>query len=133
MEEEFPYGIKLNKPKDIPKEKEWGFTAEDLELILKRQEDVALIRGKVISSALYVEHELDYFLCRTFFKDNSKEKELFRELLLEKEFFTFMQKWKLLGELLDAEIIKLKEQKDKKRLRNYSKFRIFTGRKEKTN
>lgn len=63
-----------------------------------RSEELATIRGKIISDALVVESGLDDIISLIFMGKNLESAYLFKEMLLDKEFFTFMNKWKLFRE-----------------------------------
>lgn len=112
MEEDFPKLIKLaTKFDDVPgrdKKFRGSYRAEDLISILKEQKNLSLIRGEIISSSLNTEIRVNEILSRFFFPEDDSKRRLFLELFLEKEFFTFMQKWKTLRELLNLGKLKIR-------------------------
>lgn len=71
----------------------------------ERGERLATIRGRIISDALVVEHSLDGIISLIFMGKNLESASLFKEMLLDKEFFTFMNKWKLFREFTKRNII----------------------------
>jgi hypothetical protein len=58
------------------------------------------IRGDVISKSLEIEFYLNEIIGLFFMGDNKKQRDVFNECILQKEFFTFGQKVKVLNFLL---------------------------------
>lgn len=90
-----PVGIKLSKT---------PYTADHLKIVLKENDKITEMRGQIISGALFIEQDLNEVVLKYFFKDGDK-KNIFEEFVLEREFFTLMQKWRLLRELLERNLI----------------------------
>ncbi|MEK6927720.1 MAG: hypothetical protein AABX11_04775 [Nanoarchaeota archaeon] len=117
MAEKFPALFKLaSKGEIIPetnKEFDGAFRAKDLFEIQKIQNNISTMRGQIVTSSLNVESRLDDIIVNYFFSKHQKKKKYFIELFLEKEFLTFMQKWKILKDLLDFDALKLTEVRRK--------------------
>jgi len=94
-----PVGIKLSKPENLPEEI-FGYTAEHLRFVLKQNDKIMEIRGQIISGALFIEYKLNGIILKYFFEKQKEKRDFFQEFVLEKEFFTLMQKWKIFRELL---------------------------------
>ncbi len=95
----FPGIFKLSKGR---------LTAEHIEDILNKGEEFKRIRGSILESSIYVEHKLDEIISNCLFDKNNKKSILFKEIFLEKEFFTFMQKFRTLKSFFKTNLIKLK-------------------------
>lgn len=108
-----PVGIKLSKPENLPMEK-FAYSAEHLKLVLKENDKIIELRGQIISGTLFIEHELNEIILKYFFEKQEEKKSCFQELVLEKEFFTLMQKWRILRELLNRNVVTIPGEKDKK-------------------
>lgn len=57
-------------------------------------------RGDYIDMCLDIEGDLDAFICLFLFGKDYKKSDLFRELVLEAEFFTFFQKKKMVERII---------------------------------
>ncbi len=104
--------FRLEPPIGLSK-KNWGYTAYDLDEVMKKHEEIIEMRGRIVSACLAIERRIGEYILDIFCKKNMKS--LFTELILEKEFFTFMNKWKILRELthiLKVENISEKERKE---------------------
>jgi hypothetical protein len=108
--------IKITNPKEIPPGHVWTVSEEDLKLITEQNEALANIRGRVISVALLVEQKLDDIISLIFMGNNLNGTTLFKELLLNKEFFTFMSKWRLFRDLTNLKIINIADEKVRKKI-----------------
>jgi hypothetical protein len=108
----FPF--KITNPEDIPPGGSWTVTQEDLRNIEEQNEALIAIRGRVITASLLIEQKLDEALAMLFVGNQMHAINLFKELLLEKEFFTFMNKWKLFRGLSKREIIKFAKEEERK-------------------
>jgi len=108
----FPF--KITNPEDIPPGGSWTVTQEDLKNIEEQNEALIAIRGRVITASLLIEQKLDEVLAIIFVGSQMHAVNLFKELLLEKEFFTFMNKWKLFRDLSKREIIKFAKEEERK-------------------
>lgn len=103
-EEERPWidALKVTNPK-IPPGGEWKLTLEDIHELAKVRDEITKKRGVVLSSSLLIEELLEVMITNIFFSKDidrvTKEKELFGGAVLEREFFTFMSKWKVFREL----------------------------------
>lgn len=122
MNDEF----KITNPNEIPLGESWTINQEDLRKIQEQNEALIEIRGRVISSSLNIEHKLDDIISVLFMGNELEPINLFKELLLEKEFFTFMNKWKLLRELTQREIIRFEKEEIRKETLNLVKNIIET-------
>lgn len=99
---------------------------EDLKDIEKKNENLVSVRGQVISLALLVEQKVDRVLSNIF--SDSKEKgDLFKSYILEKESFTFMNKWRLLRDLSKEGILDFGEER-KNFLENLKKLIFIRDR-----
>ena len=110
-----PIGIKLSKPENLPKEK-FGYTADHLKYVMKQTDKIIEIRGQIIGGTLYVENKINEIILKYFFEKQNKKKDIFQELVLEKEFFTLIQKWKIFRELLNRNVVKISNEKNKKEI-----------------
>ena len=106
--------FKITNPNDIPPGESWTINQDDLRKIQEQNEILIEIRGRIISSSLNIEHKLDDIISVLFMGNELDSINLFKELLLEKEFFTFMNKWKLLRELTQREIIRFEKEEVRK-------------------
>ena len=118
--------FKITNPKEIPLGGSWTINQEDLRKIQEQNEALIEIRGRVISSSLNIERKLDEIISVLFMGNELEPINLFKELLLEKEFFTFMNKWKLLRELTQREIIRFEKEETRKETLNLVKNIIET-------
>ena len=91
-------GFDLRNPEEIRLTPKRGYTADHLRDVCRKNSLVTKMRGRVIGSCLNIERRLDSFISDVMV--NKKKKSLFKELILEKEFFTLMNKWKLFRELI---------------------------------
>jgi hypothetical protein len=103
---------KISAP-EIPPGGNWTITQEDLQKIETQNEALIEIRGRVISSSLNNEHKLDNIIALIFMGEDLNAINFFKELLLEKEFFTFMNKWKLFKELTHRKVINFENEGDR--------------------
>ncbi len=103
-EEEKPWidALKVTNPEIHPKG-EGKLSIEDIQKLTVVRDEITKKRGRVLSSALLIEELLEVIITDTFFNKDigkiTKEKELFEGAMLEREFFTFMSKWKVFKEL----------------------------------
>ncbi|MFA4825980.1 MAG: hypothetical protein WC593_12580 [Methanoregula sp.] len=88
---------------------------ENKELIEKIVSDAKKIRGEVISLSLDIEYYLNEIIGFFFIGDNRKQMEMFNECILQKEFFTFGEKLKVLNFLLTNNSEKFHLESAKKR------------------
>lgn len=120
MEKGFPTLMRLATKKDKSpwnkKKFSGAFRAEDLRFIIEEQKNIYEKRGAVISASLSIETRLNDILSGYFFPKNKPKRSIFMEFCLEKEHFTFMQKWKLLRTLLRDGHLRLRTEKDLKNL-----------------
>jgi len=92
----------------------WTITPEELDSISQQSDALSQIRGRIISSSITIEEYLDYLIVAVLFPNNPEGGSLFRELVLEREFFTFMNKWKTFKELVERGAIKIDDETSKK-------------------
>ena len=71
----------------------------DLEQFYKRDNDFQSIRGRIINASLLVEEKIDKILNKVFVKREQELNNLFQSIVLGREFFSFMAKWKVLRDL----------------------------------
>jgi hypothetical protein len=71
----------------------------DLGEIYKRDLDFQFLRGRVINISLFVEERLDKIINKVFVKREQDLNSLFQSVVLGREFFSFMAKWKILKDL----------------------------------
>lgn len=57
-------------------------------------------RGHIINHSLFIEESVDVIISKLLFKKNIENIPLFRSVVLSREFFSFMNKWKVLRDLL---------------------------------
>jgi len=103
----FPRHITLANPEPIPPGGHWSISPEDVKRLKEKDEQLVNIRGQIIASALTIENELDRIISFIFTEEQGLKYRVFKELLLEQEFFTFFKKWQLLKNLIDREMLKL--------------------------
>ncbi|RLG14477.1 MAG: hypothetical protein DRN66_01955 [Candidatus Nanohalarchaeota archaeon] len=108
--------FKITNPEDLPMGKRWIITEKELHNIKEQNEALITIRGRVISIALMIEQKLDGVITTVFFGMDRRKRILFKELFLEKEFFTFMNKLKIFRELTKRKIINFEKEESRKRL-----------------
>lgn len=87
----------------IPAGGTWTVTHEQFMDMLKQKTELLTIRGRVIESSLIIEERLNAVIANLFFYGEDtkiiNKNELFKETVLNKEFFTLMNKWKVLKAL----------------------------------
>lgn len=88
---------------------------EEMKKMMKENERIAEIRGRIIGAALMVEKRLDRVLNLVFTGEDKLKGRLFTELVLDKEFFTFFQKYMLLKNLTNTEIIQFRKEEERKK------------------
>lgn len=71
----------------------------DLGEYYKKDLDFQSIRGRIINASLLVEEKISMILNKVFVKKDQKLNTLFQSIVLDREFFTFMAKWKVLRDL----------------------------------
>lgn len=71
----------------------------DLGEIYKRDLDFQFLRGRIINISLFVEERLDMIINKAFVKKEQDLNSLFQSVVLGREFFSFMAKWKILKDL----------------------------------
>lgn len=71
----------------------------DLGEIYKRDLDFQFLRGRVINISLFVEERLDKIINKVFVRREQDLNSLFQSVVLGREFFGFMAKWKILKDL----------------------------------
>lgn len=74
--------------------------AYDLGEFYKRDLDFQFLRGRVINISLFVEERIDKIINKCFVKREQDLNNLFQSVILGREFFSFMNKWKVLRDLL---------------------------------
>jgi hypothetical protein len=105
--------FRLEKPEELDKKK-WCYTEKDLDEVMKKHSLILEMRGRIIGACLTIERRLESYIADVFCTKNKKL--LFKELILEKEFCTFMNKWKILRELTHILNIKSISEKERKEL-----------------
>lgn len=65
----------------------------------KRDLDFQSLRGRIINSSLSVEGNIDNILNKIFVKREQELNSLFQSVVLGREFFSFMAKWKVLRDV----------------------------------
>ena len=85
----------------------WHITKNELLNSQAISEKFQKIRGEGINRALFIEGYLDGIIMQTFFKQDksSNMMDMFKDLILSREFFTFMSKWKVIRDLLHNNIL----------------------------
>lgn len=91
-------GFNLRNPEEIKLTPKCGYTTDHLRNVGIQNSLVTNMRGRIIGSCLNIERRLDGFISDAMVNKNKKC--IFKELILEKEFFTLMNKWKLFRELI---------------------------------
>lgn len=91
-------GFRLKNPEEIKLAPRSSYTADHLKEVGRENSLITNMRGRIIGSCLNIERKLDGFISDAMVNKNKKS--LFKELILEKEFFTLMNKWKLFRELI---------------------------------
>jgi hypothetical protein len=59
-------------------------------------------RGHIINNALFIEEKIANIISKIFFDKNRERISQFHSIILEREFFTFMNKWKVLRDILNS-------------------------------
>lgn len=73
-------------------------------------------RGEVVSQAILVEQQIEEIISKIFFNKNVDLVDNFRSFILGRDFFTFMNKWHVLKDILDTmEPYKNEDYKELKR------------------
>ncbi|MBS3076236.1 hypothetical protein J4481_00655 [Candidatus Pacearchaeota archaeon] len=67
---------------------------------LKRDEIFQHWRGQIINNSLFIENKIDSIITNLLFKQDVEKSSLFKSVILSREFFGFMSKWKVLRNLL---------------------------------
>jgi len=68
--------------------------------VYQRDERFQAWRGHIINHSLFIEERIDLIISKLFLKKDIERVELFRAIILSREFFGFMNKWKVLKDLL---------------------------------
>lgn len=106
--------FKVTNPKNTPPGKSWIVTEEDIKNISEQNEALIEIRGRVISHSILIEDKLGDIICTVLFENNVDKCSLFKEMFLDKEFFTFMNKWKIFREITERKLINFESDKTRK-------------------
>lgn len=120
------FPIRITNPEDIPPGSAWTVSEEELKNITEQNEALINIRGRIISAALLVERKMDDILSIIFVGSEPNSMVLFKELLLNKEFFTFMAKWRVFKDMSNQKLISFVKEEDKKRTLTIIKMVINT-------
>lgn len=59
-------------------------------------------RGQIINNALSIEEQIEKIISKIFFKEDNENADKFHSFILSREFFTFMNKWKVLRDILNS-------------------------------
>jgi hypothetical protein len=112
----FPF--KVTNPTALKPGESMTLTDEDIKSIKKQNEALLKIRGKVISAALITEQQLDDLISILMMGIDNDARNQFKEMILNKEFFTFMNKWKTLRDFLNRKAIVFAEETERKEFLN---------------
>lgn len=108
----FPF--KITNPTNILPGESMILSDQDIKSIKKQNEALLKIRGKVIAASLIVEEKLDNLISLIFMGLNHLDRQDFREIILSKETFTFMTKWKVLRDLINRKAIIFSKEDERK-------------------
>lgn len=106
------YPISVTNPEKI-EGNIWHISKKELLKARSISKKFQKIRGEIINRAVFIEGTIDAIIMRVFFKNNKSSDMmlLFKDIILNREFFTFMSKWKVFRDLLHNHIINHKEYK----------------------
>jgi len=93
-----PGSLTVTNP-EIPAKGSWKVTKEDIQELMRQKDVLIGIRGRVVDATIEIENLLDSVVTNLLFqKEPSKitlEKTTFKGEVLDREFFTLMNKWKV--------------------------------------
>ncbi len=93
--------IRFTNHVEIPPNGTYKFEFDTTEAF-KKDEQFQSIRGQIINNALFVEEKIDYIITKILFNKNFAQADLFINIILSREFFNFMNKKKVLKDLLSS-------------------------------
>lgn len=93
--------IEISNPEKIPPGESWIISPEDLKDIERQNEDLKNIRGRLLHSALIVEDQITEVIAYAFFPDNLQTRQLFKDIVLNTNFFSFYNKIKVFSQLCE--------------------------------
>jgi hypothetical protein len=67
---------------------------------LKKDDLFQAWRGHIINNALFIEEKIDLIISKLLFRKELEGAGLFKSVVLSREFFSFMSKWKVMRDLL---------------------------------
>ena len=93
--------IRFTNHVEIPSGGEYKFELDTTEAF-KKDEGFQAIRGQIINNSLFIEEKIDYIITKVLFNKNFAQADLFINIILSREFFSFMNKKKVLKDLLSS-------------------------------
>ena len=85
-------------PEGIP----YNLKKPNLTDTFKKNEQFQAIRGQIINDSLFVEEKIDEIISKILFNEDSNQTDLFINIILSREFFNFMNKKKVMKDLLSS-------------------------------
>lgn len=108
--------INIEFQEDEKKDGKFEITLDDFNEMHRQNEGLLQIRGRIISHAIMIEKLLDNVIAALFTSDKTIHI-AFKHLMLEKEFFTFFNKWRIFENLsLNNYFLDFKDDEYRKRL-----------------
>lgn len=79
---------------------EYKWELDNIADALRKDDLFQAWRGHIINNALFIEEKLDLIICKILFRKELDGAGYFKTMVLSREFFSFMSKWKVLRDLL---------------------------------
>lgn len=92
--------IRFTNHVEIPPGETYKFELDNINDTLKKDDLFQAWRGHIINNALFVEEKIDLLISKLLFRKELEGAGLFKSIILSREFFSFMSKWKVLRDLL---------------------------------
>jgi len=92
--------VRFTNHVEIPPGGEYKFELDNIGDALRKDDLFQAWRGHIINNALFIEEKLDLIICKILFRKELDGAGYFKTMVLSREFFSFMSKWKVLRDLL---------------------------------
>ena len=92
--------VRFTNHVEIPPGGTYKFELENINDALKKDDLFQAWRGHIINNALFIEEKIDLLISKLLFRKELEGAGLFKSMVLSREFFSFMSKWRVLRDLL---------------------------------
>ena len=92
--------IRFTNHVEIPPGETYKFELNNINDTLRKDDLFQAWRGHIINNALFIEEKIDLAISKLLFRNELEGAGLFKSIVLSREFFSFMSKWKVLRDLL---------------------------------